>query len=307
MVERSFKFSIDRGGTFTDVFCECADGKQRIMKLLSEDPSNYRDAPTEGIRRILEEETGVPHPRDGPVDTSRIQYIRMGTTVATNALLERKGESTALITTKGFKDLQYIGNQSRPKIFELNIRRPDVLFEYVEELDERVVLLKEGEYTCDNPEDIVIGVSQEALCIEKSIDEAEVRSKLEQIRAKGISCIAVALMHSYTFPAHEKCVERVARELGFTQVSLSSTIMPMVRLVPRGCTTCVDAYLTPVLKRYLSSFCSGFDDGLADVTVSFMQSDGGLTSMNTFLGNRSILSGPAGNVSAYTSQNIFFF
>jgi 5-oxoprolinase (ATP-hydrolysing) len=218
----------------------------------------------------------------------------MGTTVATNALLERKGERTALFTTKGFKDLQYIGNQSRPKIFELNIRRPDVLFECVEELDERVVLLKEGEYTCDNAEDVVIGVSQEALYVEKAIDEDEVRSKLEQVKARGITCIAVAMMHSYTFPAHEKCVERIARDLGFTQVSLSSTIMPMVRLVPRGCTTCVDAYLTPVLKRYLASFCAGFDTDLAAVAVCFMQSDGGLTSMDTFLGNRSILSGPAG-------------
>mgnify|MGYP003385494333 CR=1 FL=1 len=295
MVERSFKFSIDRGGTFTDVFCECGNGKLRIMKLLSEDPSNYRDAPTEGIRRILEEVTGIDHPKNSPVDTSRIQYIRMGTTVATNALLERKGERTALITTKGFEDLQYIGNQSRPKIFDLNIRRPEVLFECVEEVDERVVLLKEGEYICDNPDDVVIGVSQEALYVEKAIDEDEVRSKLENIKARGISCIAVAMMHSYTYPAHERCVERLARELGFTQISLSSTIMPMVRLVPRGCTTCVDAYLTPVLKRYLSSFCSGFDAGLAqDVSVCFMQSDGGLTSMDTFLGNRSILSGPAG-------------
>ena len=294
MSNRSFKFSIDRGGTFTDVFCECENGKQRIMKLLSEDPSNYNDAPTEGIRRILEEETGIPHPKNKPVDTSRIQYIRMGTTVATNALLERKGERTALITTKGFKDLQYIGNQSRPKIFELNIRRPDVLFEMVEELDERVVLVKEGEYECPNADDVVIGISQESLYIEKQIDENEVKAKLEQIKARGITCIAVALMHSYTFPAHEKCVERIARELGFTQVSLSSTIMPMVRLVPRGCTTCVDAYLTPVLKRYLSSFCAGFDSELAKVAVCFMQSDGGLTSMNTFLGNRSILSGPAG-------------
>lgn len=292
--ERTFKFSIDRGGTFTDVFCECANGKQRIMKLLSEDPSNYRDAPTEGIRRILEEETGIPHPRESPVDTSRIQYIRMGTTVATNALLERKGERTALITTKGFKDLQHIGNQSRPKIFDLNIRRPDMLFECVEEVDERVVLVKDGEYSCQDPENVVIGVSQERLFVEKAIDEEEVRKKLKSLYARGISCIAVALMHSYTYPAHEQAVERVARELGFTQVSLSSTIMPMVRLVPRGCTTCVDAYLTPVLKRYLSSFCAGFDSGLAEVAVCFMQSDGGLTSMNTFLGNRSILSGPAG-------------
>ncbi|KDD76015.1 hydantoinase/oxoprolinase, partial [Helicosporidium sp. ATCC 50920] len=141
---REFRFSIDRGGTFTDVYAEffCADGTNgsHVMKLLSEDPGNYPDAPREGIRRVLEAETGIPHPRDTPLDTSRIHSIRMGTTVATNALLERKGERVALVTTAGFADLLHIGNQSRPEIFDLEIRMPDVLYERVVEVCEEVVL-----------------------------------------------------------------------------------------------------------------------------------------------------------------------
>jgi len=151
MANLRFRFSIDRGGTFTDIYCEVIDGqsknivKTRVVKLLSEDPANYKDAPTEGIRRILEDESGIPHPRGVAVRTSQIEFIRMGTTVATNALLERKGEKIALITTAGFADLQRIGNQSRPKIFDLEINRPELLYESVYEVSERVVLVKEYE------------------------------------------------------------------------------------------------------------------------------------------------------------------
>ena len=296
-----FRFAIDRGGTFTDVYCEIVrdDGtmKQTVVKLLSEDPNNYNDAPTEGIRRILERETGRPHPRDQRVDTSLIEYIRMGTTVATNALLERKGDRCALITTKGFADLQIIGNQSRPKIFDLEIKRPDQLYDTVAEVEERVVLLKEGE-TVVNAEEQV-GISQERLFVEKSIDENEVETLLPEVLAKGIKSLAVVLLHSYTFPQHELVIKRIAERLGFEQVSLSSEVMPMIRMVPRGCTTCVDAYLTPVIKRYLASFSKGFDNNLKNIQVNFMQSDGGLTPMSSFCGNRAILSGPAGGVVGY--------
>lgn len=223
----------------------------------------------------------------------------MGTTVATNALLERKGERVALITTAGFRDLQIIGNQSRPKIFDLNIKRPDLLYEMVEEINERVVLLKDGEYTAVDPTKTHIGISQEAIYIEKEIDESEVREKLLKVLSKGITSIAVSFLHSYTFSHHEKVVQRIAQELGFTQISLSSDIMPMIRFVPRTCTTCVDAYLTPVIKRYLHSFCVGFDSNLSQVKISFMQSDGGLTPMSSFLGTHAILSGPAGGVVGY--------
>ena len=309
-----FRFSIDRGGTFTDVFCEIADEngnvvKQCVCKLLSEDPSNYKDAPTEGIRRVLEKETGILHPRATPIDTSRIEYIRMGTTVATNALLERKGERCALLTTRGFGDLQRIGNQSRPNIFDLEISRPELLYECCYEVDERVCLLKNREsIDTIGPIDaeIVTGTSSEQLYIEKPLDEEDVKMKLEEILRAGIRSLAVVFVHAYTFDKHEQVVKKIAQELNFEQISLSSEIMPMVRMVPRGCTTCVDAYLTPILKKYLSSFASGFDKNLSKIQVSFMQSDGGLTPMNSFHGNKAILSGPAGGVVGYalTSSSI---
>ena len=309
MSDLRFKFAIDRGGTFTDIYCEIYKSgalfKTVVSKLLSEDPSNYNDAPTEGIRRILENETGIAHPRNEKVSTANIDHIRMGTTVATNALLERKGERCALLTTKGFKDLQYIGNQSRPKIFDLEIRRPDLLYEYVGEVNERVVLIKESEAEYNssaftNTDRIVIGLSHEKLYIETDINENEVRSELLKIKELGIKSIAIVFAHSYTFNAHELLVKQIAESLGFEQISCSSEVMPMVRMVPRGCTTCVDAYLTPIIKRYLKSFCSGFDEYLQTRSkVSFMQSDGGLTPMQSFLGNRAILSGPAGGVVGY--------
>ena len=282
-----------------------------MSKLLSEDPSHYADAPTEGIRRIIEQETGTSIPRTIPVPTDQIEYIRMGTTVATNALLERKGERIALITTKGFADLQAIGNQSRPKIFDLQIKRPDLLYEHVVEIDERIVLLKNPitptlgvSVATATTGDVFVGLSQESLLLEKALDEVAVEAQLKEVLALGIRSIAVVLIHSYTFPTHEQKIKSIAERVGFHQISLSSEVVNMVKMVPRGCTTCVDAYLTPVLKRYLKSFSSGFDSGLASsVKVSFMQSDGGLTPMSSFWGNRAILSGPAGGVVGYAKTS----
>ena len=311
-----FRFSIDRGGSFTDVHCETyqkglkgsadSGNKQHVLKLLSEDPSNYSDAPTEGIRRILQQVTGEPHPRSSLVDTTRIESIRMGTTVATNALLERKGERVALVTTKGFADLQLIGNQSRPKIFDLEIKRPELLYEHVVEIDERVSLIKDGEVhgAVETESNVQVGLSHEKLVITKVLDEEEVKLRLAEILALGINSIAIVLLHSYTFPDHEKKIKEIAEIMGFKQISLSSEVMPMVRMVPRGCTTCVDAYLTPVIKRYLESFSNGFDiDLMKNAKVTFMQSDGGLTPMNNFFGNRAILSGPAGGVVGYAKTS----
>ncbi|OQR91721.1 5-oxoprolinase [Achlya hypogyna] len=296
---RSIRVSIDRGGTFTDVYAEMTapNGsiEVKVIKLLSEDPANYPDAPREGIRRILELFTGVPHPRGQPVDTSRLEYIRMGTTVATNALLERNGERTALIITKGFKDLLYIGNQSRPKIFDLEITTPDMLYEEVVEVVERVQLVHDN----DRQSNDIKGISGDYVRVLEPPNVAAIRDQLQALRIKGIMSIAVVLTHSYTFPQHEQVIGEIAKELGFTQVSLSSEIMPMIKMVPRGFTSCADAYLTPVIKDYLVSFCSGFDAGLRDVKISFMQSDGGLTPMSSFCGNRAILSGPAGGVVGY--------
>lgn len=309
-----FQFAIDRGGTFTDIYCEVLyrnnsssdsdihrTARHVVLKLLSEDPSNYEDAPTEGIRRVLERETGEPHPRGKPVDTSRIESIRMGTTVATNALLERKGERIALVTTAGFGQLQRIGNQSRPKIFDLEIKRPDLLYEEVVEINERVVLVKENNTRSKYDQSaLVVGASHEQLVIEKHLDRDEVTSKLRSILDLGIKSLSVVFLHSYTFPDHELQVKALALEMGFEQVSISSEVMPMIRAVPRGGTTCVDAYLTPVIKKYLHSFARGFDSGLSTkVKVSFMQSDGELTPMSSFLGNKAILSGPAGGVVGY--------
>ncbi|KDO33339.1 hypothetical protein SPRG_02146 [Saprolegnia parasitica CBS 223.65] len=295
---RSIRVSIDRGGTFTDVYAEMTTPNGidvQVIKLLSEDPANYPDAPREGIRRILELFTGVPHPRGQPVDTSRLEYIRMGTTVATNALLERNGERTALVITKGFKDLLYIGNQSRPKIFDLEITTPDMLYEDVVEVSERVQLV----YGNAREATDIQGISGDYVRVLEPPNVTELRQQLQALRTKGIKSIAVVLTHSYTFPRHEQAIGAIAKELGFTQISLSSEIMPMIKMVPRGFTSCADAYLTPVIKDYLASFCSGFDAGLANVKISFMQSDGGLTPMASFCGNRAILSGPAGGVVGY--------
>lgn len=302
-----FSFSIDRGGTFTDIYCEILDTVSgstysRTHKLLSEDPSNYKDAPTEGIRRVLQKETGIPLPRAQPVPTAQIEYIRMGTTVATNALLERKGERVALLTTRGFKDLQVIGNQSRPKIFDLKIQRPDLLYETVEEVDERVVLIRtDADMAAAKKmgKEVITGVSHEQLYVEVALLETQAEERLQHIYDQGIRSVAIVLLHSYTFTGHEQAVKAIAARLGFTQISVSGEVMPMVRIVPRGCTTCVDAYLTPVIKRYLRNFTSGFDHGIAKIRVSFMQSDGGLTPMRAFNGNRAILSGPAGGVVGY--------
>ncbi|XP_071510031.1 5-oxoprolinase-like [Diadema antillarum] len=269
--KNGFQFAIDRGGTFTDIYCRCPGGKEVVMKLLSVDPSNYSDAPMEGIRRILEQETGTPMPQSQPVDTSQIEWIRMGTTVATNALLERKGQRMALVITKGFRDLLYIGNQARPKIFDLEIVVPEGLYEEVIEVDERVIVHQDR---CGLPippnTKVFTGTTSEKLLEWSSVDTAELRKDLQRVLDKGIKSLAVVLMHSYMFEDHEREVGDLALAMGFQHVSLSGSIMPMVKIVPRGYTACADAYLTPCIKSYVSSFSSGFKDNLKDKQVLFM-------------------------------------
>ena len=293
-----------------------------IIKLLSEDPSNYDDAPLEGIRRLMSKFTNREIPRGEPLDTSKIESIRMGTTVATNALLERKGEKIALVVTKGFKDCLEISNQSRPKIFDLAIRRPDVLYQKVVEIDERVTL----EDYAEDPErhqtkvdskasdsdsaDLVEGLSGEAVRILQRPSEDRIKSQLREVYDQGIKSIAVCLMHGYTFPKHEALVGKIAKEIGFNHVSLSHELMPMIKLVPRATSVCADAYLTPAIKKYISGFQAGFEGGLGTESVKhelgsrgarceFMQSDGGLVDVDSFSGLRAILSGPAGGVVGY--------
>jgi 5-oxoprolinase (ATP-hydrolysing) len=295
-----------------------------IIKLLSEDPSNYGDAPLEGIRRLMSKFLKREIPRGEPLDTSKIESIRMGTTVATNALLERKGERIAMVVTKGFKDCLEIGNQSRPKIFDLAIRKPDVLYEKVVEIEERVTL----EDYAEDPErnitrteardskivsvgqDLVRGLSSETVRILQRPNEETIRKQLQEVYDQGIKSIAVCLMHGYTFPDHEALVGRLARDIGFKHVSLSHELMPMIKLVPRATSACADAYLTPAIKKYIAGFQKGFEGGLGTESVKnesgakgarceFMQSDGGLVDVDRFSGLKAILSGPAGGVVGY--------
>ncbi|CAG2221215.1 OPLAH [Mytilus edulis] len=287
-----FTFAIDRGGTFTDIWAKCPSGKVRVTKLLSVDPKNYPDAPREGIRRIIEQESKTKLPPGELIDSSVIEWIRMGTTVATNALLERKGERMALAITKGYKDLLHIGNQARPKIFDLEISSPDQLYEDVIEIEERVVFhqdICEIKKQCPT----VTGSTGEKLEIWKQVNITKLKEDLKKLLQKGIKSLAVVLLHSYMFSDHEREVGQVAMEMGFTHVSTSSDVMPMVRVVPRGYTACADAYLTPCIKEYVAGFSSGFQNNVKDSKVLFMQSDGG------FNGSRAILSGPAGGVVGY--------
>lgn len=295
-----FEFSIDRGGTFTDVYAKCPNGKVVITKLLSNDPDNYKDAPSEAIRRIIGDYRGKPFQKDELIDGTVIKCIRMGTTVATNALLERKGERFALVITEGFRDLLFIGDQSRPDIFDLKALKPEVLYDEVVEAEERVLMHNEK---CQLKElqscQLITGESGEKVIIEKPLNENKLRVELESVRSKGIVNLAVVFAHSTAYSEHEKIVERIARELAFEYISLSSKVMPMVKLVHRGLTACVNSYLTPHIQRYVASFASAFKNGLTDLPVLFMQSDGGLTPVDSFLGSRAILSGPAGGVVGY--------
>ncbi|KAJ3071522.1 hypothetical protein HDU98_005187 [Podochytrium sp. JEL0797] len=305
---------IDRGGTFTDCIAflptkDTTGFTTKVIKLLSEDPNNYKDAPTEAIRRIKEfyEERSIP--REEKLDTSNIELIRMGTTVATNALLERKGEPVALFVTKGFKDILHIQNQARPHIFDLQIQMPGVLYEKVVEVDERVSLVG---YTAHvkgvvREEDVmgregfVKGVTGEWVRVLKKIDLEEVEKSLKEVLASGIRSIAICLMHSYTFNDHETQIAQLAKSLGFTHISTSSQTAPTIKLVPRGNSAVSDAYLTPSIKTYIDGFKSGFDEGIENgsVKVQFMKSDGGLADVNEFSGLGAILSGPAGGVVGY--------
>lgn len=269
-----FRFSIDRGGTFTDIYAETPKGP-RVLKLLSENPTHYSDASLEGIQRIIREVNGSHYSPDS------IEWIRMGTTVATNALLERKGARSALIITKGFGDLIRIGKQNRPHIFDLKIIKREPLYEKVVEIDERVLPCQES---------IPSGVK-----ILRAPDLETVRRQLQDLRRQGIESLAIALMHSYIFPDHERLVSQEAERSGFKNISLSSDVMPRARLVDRGNTTCLDAYLNPHIQNYLKSFT----EECGEQNLFIMQSDGGLVDADSFTGSRAILSGPAGGVVGY--------
>ena len=268
---QSWDFWIDRGGTFTDVIGRDPHGQLHARKLLSENPEAYRDAAVQGIRDHLGLAPGAAIPK------GRIGFVKMGTTVATNALLERKGEKTLLVTTKGFRDALEIGYQARPKIFARNIVKPEQLYSGVVEVDERV--LADG-------------------TIERAPDLATVRHALTEALAAGFRAVTIVFMHGYKFPAHEEAVARLAREVGFAQVSMSHAVSPLIKFVGRGDTTVVDAYLSPILARYVERVASELDVANSGARIMFMMSSGGLTAAELFAGKDAILSGPAGGVVA---------
>ncbi|MGB6104547.1 MAG: hydantoinase B/oxoprolinase family protein [Pusillimonas sp.] len=260
-----WQFWVDRGGTFTDIVGRSPDGALVTHKLLSDNPSQYPDAALAGIRRLLR----IAPDQAIPVES--IEVVKMGTTVATNALLERKGDRTVLFTTRGFRDALRIGYQERPRLFDLRIVLSAQLYERIAEVDERV----------DAQGNVL-----------RAPDQGKVREQLRDAYAAGFRSIAIVLMHAYRYPAHENDIALLAREAGFTQVSVSHEVSPMMKLVGRGDTTVVDAYLSPILRRYVD----GVAGQMQSVPLMFMQSNGGLTAADQFQGKDSILSGPAGGI-----------
>ncbi|MEN3365257.1 MAG: hypothetical protein V7606_2531 [Burkholderiales bacterium] len=263
--DKRWEFWIDRGGTFTDIVARRPDGKLVTHKLLSENPEQYSDAAISGIKRLLGLKPG------DSITPEVVQAVKMGTTVATNALLERKGDPTVLLITKGFRDALRIAYQNRPRLFDRHIVLPELLYEKVVEVDER------------------IGARGEII---KPLDEERVRSDLRALHAQGYRAVAVVLMHGYRYKEHEQAIGRIAAEIGFTQISISSKVSPLMKLVSRGDTTVVDAYLSPILRRYVNQV----DSEMGGVRLLFMQSNGGLTDAHRFQGKDSILSGPAGGI-----------
>ena len=260
-----WQFWIDRGGTFTDVVARAPDGRLTSHKLLSENPRAYKDATLQGIRDVL----GLA--ADAPLPTAEIDAVKMGTTVATNALLERRGEPCLLVTTRGFADALRIGYQNRPRLFDRHIVLPDMLFERVVEVDERVAA--DGRTL-------------------RPLDEAGARAALAEARETGLRACAILFMHGWRYEAHERRVAELAREAGFTQVSASHAVAPLMKLVGRGDTAVADAYLSPVIGRYVA----GVAAATGDARLMFMQSNGGLADARHFRGKDAILSGPAGGV-----------
>ncbi|HEY3852364.1 MAG TPA: hydantoinase/oxoprolinase family protein, partial [Steroidobacteraceae bacterium] len=260
-----WRFWIDRGGTFTDVVAQRPDGRLVLHKLLSENPGHYGDAAVQGIRELLQRPVG-------PIPAGLIAEVKMGTTVATNALLERKGDRTLLVITRGFRDALRIGYQNRPRLFDRKIVLPTELYERVVEADERVTA--QGD-------------------VLNSLEEPPVRDALRSAFAAGIRSVAIVFMHGYRYPAHEQRVAALAREIGFPQVSTSAETSALMKLVGRGDTTVADAYLSPILRRYVDEVSRELGAG---VPLSFMQSTGGLITADRFQGKDAILSGPAGGI-----------
>ena len=269
-MQKTWEFWIDRGGTFTDIVARRPDGSLGCHKLLSDNPERYRDAAVQGIRELLGLEAGARIPGD------LIKEIRIGTTVATNALLERKGARVLFVTTRGFGDLLRIGYQDRPRLFDLHIVLPAMLYERVLEVDERV------------------DAQGRAL---RPLDPEQARPALQAALDDGISAVAIALAHSYLYHDHELRLGELCRDMGFEQVSLSHETSPLIKLVSRADTTVADAYLSPVVRRYLRTLEAELTSAEGSVPrLLFMQSGGGLIEAGLLRGKDAALSGPAGGV-----------
>ncbi|ORY25472.1 putative cytoplasm protein [Naematelia encephala] len=302
-VSEKVKICIDRGGTFCDVIALSETKGDHLVKLLSVDPDNYPDAPTEGVRRVLEWFTGEKIPRGQPIDPSRIEYLRMGTTVATNALLERKGERCALLINKGHADALEIAFQTRPFLFQLAVKKPEILYSHVVEIDSRIIpewpeFVVEGNEVAENGDRLIKTNSGVTIRELKPLDMDEVRNTLKSLLKAGYRSLAIVLAHSYLLPDDEQRIAQLARRMGFVNVSVSSEIEAKIGFIARGQSATADAYLTPEVKKYLHGFAKGFKNRLEDAQcrVSFMQSDGALADFKSFSGLRAILSGPAGGV-----------
>ena len=305
MAATGIRIAIDRGGTFTDAWAQIPGRSSDVVfKVLSRSPDEYEDAPTECVRQILEIAMETAIPRGTPLDLTPVEFIRMGTTVATNALLERKGEGVALVITKGFRDILKIGNQARPHIFDLSVHRLSKLYSTVLEVEERVTI--EGYAEDPSPKTIDVssdtalrtGLTGEAVRIIKTPDYDQVRHDLAGLWAQGYRSLAIAMMHSYTFQEHEHQIATIARAMGF-RVAASSELQKMAKLVPRSQSAVADAYLSPITDEYLKALRKGFKGQLEDEHASKLflnQSDGGLTTFSNFTGLRGVLSGPAGGV-----------
>ena len=277
-----WQFWLDRGGTFTDIVAQRPDGRIVTHKLLSENPERYADAAVQGIRDLLQLDA------DDPIPDEEIGEVRMGTTVATNALLERKGDRTVLVVTEGFRDALRIGYQNRPDIFARQIKLPSLLCDRILEAEERY----QADGTCLKP------LNSEAL-----------KPQLQQAYDDGIRSCAIALTHGYRYPQHEDRIATIAAEIGFTQISRSHQVSPLIKLISRGDTTVVDAYLSPILRRYVEQVSRRLFSSPSDSRLQFMQSNGGLTAAQDFQGKDSILSGPAGGIvgAVQTSRRAGFF
>lgn len=262
-------FWIDRGGTFTDIVARSPQGELIPHKLLSENPEAYPDAALQGIRDILGVEAGEPIP------SALIATVKMGTTVATNALLERKGDRVLFLTNKGFADALEIGYQARPKLFDREIKKPELLYEQVAEVPGRVQA--DGEEI-------------------EAFDPEATRAAMQDAYDDGIRAVAIIFMHAFQHPNHERKAALIAEEIGFTQISVSHKVSPLIRFVGRGDTTVVDAYLSPILRRYVDRVASELDTETTDLKLMFMMSSGGLTAAHMFHGRDAILSGPAGGI-----------